>query len=1309
MTSAITASFLLGLALQVPTDSAAEAPAAAIVYRIEGAVRRAAAESAGTTVGFAEVLAEGEELEVAREAELALAFASGRRFEARGEARLRIGRDWLEARSGQVRELPRVPPLPPLPALVAAEVAGTRTAVVVVRGEGITGLSPADAQTALADLTVLSFQPLPRAAVYRVEVRDESGREVWAEETNSARVEVPARLLEPGRRYLWQVEGVDALGVVARGRAELSTLPAAAAAALGGLCAFLVAAPGQESLALVLAVAKALNLAEAEAAAARGVSVKAVEPGSAAERAGLRAGDELLGFELLSRDSPGLVLARGRISSPLDVAQLLVEEAPRGVLVFTGTRGGRASAWSLPPARDWGLAVAPSPPGRDGDWEALARAEDLAAAQRFAEADLAFEELACRLAERPALGTAAHVLRAWARVLERRGERDRQRAVLERAVGLGPGAGLVLGQALSFAALGRLVGRQGDLTRAGSLLEDALAIQSALAPESLETAATLGNLGIVSRKLGALGRAEALLEEAESIDRRLAPDSKEHGQDLINLANLAADLGRRSEAARLGRQAVAALEKADPGGADLAGALTNLARDLYYAGDLRSAEGRLRRAQEIEGKLGSTPGVSAETWLLSGAIATDRRDYEAAAGYQRQALAAALRQGAPVALLAIIHGNMGATAAGARDLETSRHHLGLALELQRQAGVDPTATATMLANLAELELAAGADLTRAERLLVEARKLLATHAAGGPEHAGTLVLEARALSRLGRRGEARAAAREGLLMWRALAGPPAEVAGALEALGRIELEAGQRARARHHFCEAIDELDQQRDLLGGALESRSLFEAATGELYFQCLDALVQAGEPARAFAVLERSRARVLLRLVAEEGLAAAALGGELTAERQRIHEGYDRAEAALRALRPGTERAEIERWQHALRVLRDDAAALAARVRATSPDFALLRYPAPLELPAVRKALARGTVLLAFAVGEEHSDLFIVTPAGSRAAGLSVVQLQASRAELADRVGRLRRLASDPRTRPDLLRREAAELYGRLLAPASAALQGAERLLIAADGPLRALPFAVLVRGERYLAEMVPFSMIDSATVEVERRRRSAAAPTAALLPLVAFGDPEYAAAADAGLEIALSPLPATRREVEEVAATAPGGLVLVGSAATEERAKSLSPKARILHFATHGLFDDQMPLNSGLALSTPAGPAEGGDNGLLQAWEIFDSLRLSADLVTLSACDTALGKDMGGEGMLGLTRAFQFAGARSVLAALWNVEDGSTAELMRRFYTHANAGEAKAEALRAAQLEMIRGGDPKLSHPFFWAGFQLYGDWR
>jgi len=132
--------------------------------------------------------------------------------------------------------------------------------------------------------------------------------------------------------------------------------------------------------------------------------------------------------------------------------------------------------------------------------------------------------------------------------------------------------------------------------------------------------------------------------------------------------------------------------------------------------------------------------------------------------------------------------------------------------------------------------------------------------------------------------------------------------------------------------------------------------------------------------------------------------------------------------------------------------------------------------------------------------------------------------------------------------------------------------------------------------------------------------------------------------------------------------------------------------------GLFlKGRFPLESALAFSFKETFKEGEENGILQAWEIFDSMRIDADLVVLSGCQTGLGEVQGAEGLTGLTRAFQFAGARSIIASFWSVEDQSTAALMTRFYRYLKAGKPKSEALRQAQLDLIR--QPlEVKEPFF-----------
>jgi CHAT domain-containing protein len=207
----------------------------------------------------------------------------------------------------------------------------------------------------------------------------------------------------------------------------------------------------------------------------------------------------------------------------------------------------------------------------------------------------------------------------------------------------------------------------------------------------------------------------------------------------------------------------------------------------------------------------------------------------------------------------------------------------------------------------------------------------------------------------------------------------------------------------------------------------------------------------------------------------------------------------------------------------------------------------------------------------------------------------------------------------------------------------------------------------------------------------------------------DPELAYLRSRGLSLA--PLPWSRKEVEDIARIFDkSATVKLGRHATETSAKNESRDYTILHFAVHGWLDDQLGLASGLALSQPDAlgrEATKQDNGLLQAWEILEQVRLDADLVTLAACETGLGQTVRGEGLIGLTRAFQYAGARSVVVSLWQVNDASTADFMNTFYRELRRGATKDVALQKAMIAVAT--KPKWRHPFYWSAFTLVGDWR
>jgi CHAT domain-containing protein len=196
------------------------------------------------------------------------------------------------------------------------------------------------------------------------------------------------------------------------------------------------------------------------------------------------------------------------------------------------------------------------------------------------------------------------------------------------------------------------------------------------------------------------------------------------------------------------------------------------------------------------------------------------------------------------------------------------------------------------------------------------------------------------------------------------------------------------------------------------------------------------------------------------------------------------------------------------------------------------------------------------------------------------------------------------------------------------------------------------------------------------------------------------------------AFARLPASRREAAAIAALAPAGqtgqtmLALDFDAALPRVLGDALSGFRIVHFATHGVIDAERPALSGLALSM-VDAAGRPREGFLHLHDIYN-LKLDADLVVLSGCRTALGKEVRGEGLIGLTRGFQYAGAPRVLASLWPVEDNATAALMERFYRALwEKRQPAAAALREAQLWV--GGERRWRDPYYWAGFVLEGDWR
>lgn len=893
-------------------------------------------------------------------------------------------------------------------------------------------------------------------------------------------------------------------------------------------------------------------------------------------------------------------------------------------------------------------------------------------------------------------------------------------------------AGLALAE--SYNNLGLADTYAGRFEAAEASHRRALQIRLELVPDTLDLASSYNNLGMVAKERGDLDAAEELYLADLGLSQRLAPGTGDVATTLMNLGAVAWERGDLALAEERFHASLAIVTALDPAGIDVAANLNNLALVAEQRGDLAAADDNLQQALAIwQARTPDSQDV-ASALLNLGLIAWRRADLDNAQTYLVQArtrLDAIAPDNHTSALVLLMLGDV---ALDRGDLEAAEDWYRRSLELRERIMPGSAEIASNLINLGAIARRRG-DHDAARRLFTAAIERRQASSPGslfvahGFQSLGALALED------GDFDGAEAALSQALEIRSRLAPGSSEEATTLYSLGRVSRARGRLAEAAARLERAIEALEAQVGRLGGSNEARAGFRAQFADLYRELIEVQLALERPQDAFSTLERSRAQLFLATLAERDLVFTAdLSPDLERRRKQVAWDYDAVLERLAQLDPAAAADEVAAARTRLDELRRERTEVAAAIREASPRLAALQYPQPLDAARAAARLEPGTLVLAYSVGEAASTLFTLSRDG-----LTVHPLAATSRELRDAVTALRGAivagggdSFAPQAHVPL----ASRLYDLLVRPAAAELRAAERLVVVPDGPLHALPFAALVSapGEQrphYLVDDLPLSVTLSVTVLDElAQRRPTPARDPATWRVVGFGDPLYpqatagnepAASRDAavrsvaGRGFALGPLPATRAEVAALDALWPDTAVtFFGAAATEDQVRTSDTTATVLHFACHGLLDEAFPLESALALTIPEQPTAGAGNGLLQAWEIFEGVRLDADLVTLSACQTALGAELGGEGLVGLTRAFQYAGARTVVATLWSVSDRITAELMAAFYRRLRGGEDVAGALRGAQLEILAGrpdgdSDVRAADPFFWAAFQVIGDWR
>jgi CHAT domain-containing protein/Tfp pilus assembly protein PilF len=627
-----------------------------------------------------------------------------------------------------------------------------------------------------------------------------------------------------------------------------------------------------------------------------------------------------------------------------------------------------------------------------------------------------------------------------------------------------------------------------------------------------------------------------------------------------------------------------------------------------------------------------------------------------------------------------------------------------------------------------------------------------------PGQGASLDSEGRAWHRLGEHDKALAALNEALTIRRNIREQSGEM-NTLRNLAALERDRGHLSVARGHIAAAVDLEETLRErITSPAL--RTSFVATQQDKYELFVDILQaehaadpSAGYAAMALHVNERARARVLLDSLLDahvdlrEGIDTALLDRERVLQKQ-----LNDSSAQLSRLLAGKH--TNQQTAAAARKLDDltrDYQELQAEIRRRSPRYAAVMQPQPLEAAGIQSSvLDSDTVLLEIALGEERSWLWAVTPETISSTELPPRRtIDAAARSLYERFVARQKHSGDGAVEyagrvaaaDAQLGREAARVSQMLFGGIADRLNGdwrGKRLVIVTEGTLEYLPFAALpIPDSGGAKERVPLITrheivtTPSATILAVLRReivaRQPARKAIAILadPVFESTDPRVRAKPAAGERAAAFPgspvarpphvraglvrLPFSRGEAETIALLAPAGDVYKVTdfkASREAATDGTLADYRLVHFATHGVVDAERPALSGLVLSLV--DEQGAPrNGYLRLHDIYN-MRLNADLVVLSGCDTALGKEIKGEGLIGLTRAFMYAGAPRIVASLWQVSDLATAELMKRFY----AGMLQrhlppAAALRAAQLAMA--ADPRWSAPYYWAGFVMQGDWQ
>jgi len=852
--------------------------------------------------------------------------------------------------------------------------------------------------------------------------------------------------------------------------------------------------------------------------------------------------------------------------------------------------------------------------------------------------------------------------------------------------------------------------RQSEYAAAFDWLQQALAIQEQIGDETGRVR-TLDFIGRVHFKKAEYQQAKESYLSALAI-LKIEGDRRWLSITLEDLGDLALEQGFFVEALDAFEQALIARRQMGDGAGE-SYMLSVIGRGYLHQGAYREALVWFERALALSRQIGDHPGLALALYHMG--IAHDElADPARALALYAQALVLKEELGDRRQQAWILR-HMGDAHAVLGDLSSALDAHGRALRIWEQIR-DPRGIATGLSRAAVIDFELGryeesAELfRRASALGTSQPAFLPAALAGMAKAYAAAGDEVRALKH-GRRAAAMARRSSvDQVRW-----------ATIRTLGWIERRLGRREEALLSYLESLAIIETLRGRLIASGDVRAGFLEGKQAVYAETVELLMELGRVDEALEIAERARARAFIDLLSGRDLATKPIDQTAVARIASLEETPSREARPALLANPVSFR-KADRGE----LLRAEPAALSA---AWTEPASLVTTSSLTLKQARREARRSGATILEYFSTADRLFIWVLAPDGAIRAASSPI----SRRELAALVGGVRTAmdtgaavrndrgpessgdaGSDPRP---LLR----QLHRVLIEPVADFLpENRERLItIVPHGPLFLVSFAALVDGDgKYFVEghTIAYSPSIGVLRYTGRNRDRAVKSTAPRLLVV--GNPGMSDRQP------LAPLPGAEREAMAIGALYPPGRVstLVGSRARERTVRELAPGQTVIHLATHAVVFDDDPMGSYLALTPDSEPGSGARNplgdGRLTAAEVF-GLDLHADLVTLSACNTGLGR-VNGEGVIGLSRAFMYAGTASVLVSLWRVADSVATTEMERFYRALiRTGGNKAAALAAAQREVIAllraggmrspSGRALAEHPVLWAPFVLVGEAR